>query len=223
VTELLDRRCHDALEPTCSLAPARCLLPFTKENPTMKRLLLVLGMIGALASNAAAQTPLYGWTLSNSTTDPFDNSGAVSGQPINAYLWYACNGPEGISAAEFDLAFSEGSGTVSSFTPLNAWLNAGTATHLLLADDCESAPILAGRIELEFGTSGSSLCIVPDSTDGNNVSVDCSWTANLWPNQTVGLTTGSAPPCDDRVSGTLCTRPVAVEPDTWGKVKSAYR
>ena len=53
--------------------------------------LLVLALT---ASPALAQFGMFGWTISNSTTNPFSNSGAIATDPANPfggslYLWIA--------------------------------------------------------------------------------------------------------------------------------------
>jgi hypothetical protein len=188
----------------------------------MKRLVVIPGLICTLLTGAVAEDQQYGWTISQSYYDPFDNFWVPVGLPIYAYLWLVCSEPNGMSAAEFALVFTEGSGTVYAFTAMNGFMNAGTATELLIATECPVGPVVVGQIHVQFG-SGAKLCIVPDS-NGINGTVDCAPNPSLWPNRTVGLSAWSAPPeCDDRIDGMLCYSPIAVETTSWGKVKSLYR
>ena len=91
--------------------------------------------------------PFFGWSISRSATDPFENtasSGIGSGQ---LYLWYYCTShPFGLATAEFDVG---GTIAVHSFTPMNGFLNAGDATHLLLAvGGCPWGPVVAGTFQV---------------------------------------------------------------------------
>jgi hypothetical protein len=89
-----------------------------------------------------------GWAISASTTDPFDNTGPIN-ESASLYLWFACdNVGRGIAVVEFDLAATNME--VTGFTPMNGFLNAGTATELLLAvGGCPMPLTLAGRIDVE--------------------------------------------------------------------------
>ena len=70
-----------------------------------------------------------------------------------------------------------------------------------------------------FGGPGS-LCVV-NSNNGIRVTVDCaSPTPAAWSLHAIGWDALTAPACADPVP--LCG-PVAVEPQSWGQVKSLYR
>ena len=189
----------------------------------MARTLALLMLSCVLATGAFAQEEFYGWTLSQSSADPFDNVGVLLGLPIYVYLWYYCSpNSQGMAAAEFAVEFSGGTGEIYSFELLAPWLNAGTATQLLLATECPPGPVLVARWHLQLDTA-IEFCIVPDSY-GINGSVDCSPYPSLHPNNTVGLTASKflPPTCDDRVGGELCFAPVSVEATSWGRVKALY-
>ena len=85
-----------------------------------------------------------------------ENIGPLGGTS-SLYLWFDCGVFNGLSAAEFDLG---GSGIdVVAFTPMNGFLNAGTATAFLLAvGGCPLEYVVAGRIDVEatVGVDGST-------------------------------------------------------------------
>jgi hypothetical protein len=89
----------------------------------------------------------FGWTISSSPTDPFENRAAAPLGTGQLYLWYYCtNELRGLASAEFDLG---GTMTVLNFTPMNGFINAGDATHLLLsAAGCPYGPVVAGAIQV---------------------------------------------------------------------------
>jgi hypothetical protein len=95
----------------------------------------------------------FAWSISSSSTDPHENIGPLGGT-ASLYLWLDCNntGTLGMAAAEFGLS---GSGLdVVAFTPMNGFLNAGTATELLIAvGGCPRGPLVAGRIDVEATVS----------------------------------------------------------------------
>jgi hypothetical protein len=93
----------------------------------------------------------FGWTISYSASEPDANTSSWGIGATELYLWYVCTDTaEGLSSAEFDLA---GSMTVLSFTPMNGFLNAGDATHLLLSvGGCPPGPVVAGVIQVSDPT-----------------------------------------------------------------------
>ena len=94
-----------------------------------------------------SQPDRFGWTISGSQTSPYENTAAAPGGTGQLYLWYVCGShPQGLASSEFDVG---GTIAVHSFTPLNGFLNAGDATHLLLAiGGCPMGPILAGTFQV---------------------------------------------------------------------------
>src|SRR4030095_5695876 len=96
----------------------------------------------------------------------FVNTGTPNGSLDTFYLWFACSS-EGMASAEMELIAP--AGTILAFNVMNGFLNAGTATHVLLAvGGCPQAPLIAGSV-LAFHTSSFAICI-----GGSNVTVDCS-------------------------------------------------
>jgi hypothetical protein len=65
----------------------------------------------------------YNFSISASSTDPFQNSSSPTGTVRNLYLWMTCT-DEAISAFEGD---ATGTLVVYGFTPLNGVMNIGGA------------------------------------------------------------------------------------------------
>jgi hypothetical protein len=183
----------------------------------MKRFLTIVSALclcAMMATSAFAQGPQYGWTVSHSSTDPLVNSGLPNGSTDNLFLWFYCS-TEGMSAAEFDVV-SLPPGNVLAFNPMNGYLNAGNATHLLLAvGGCPSAPVVAGSI-LILHFAPLAVCL-----EGARVTVDCSPNPQAWPSDVKGYADAGLPLCLSDSAG-LCT-PVSVEESSWGSIKSLYR
>ena len=181
----------------------------------MKRFFTILFVL-AFASGAYAGD--FGWTLSDSASDPLSNAGTAVAGLVNVYLWYYCtNTAEGLASAEFDVA---GSAAPLSFTPANGFLNAGGATNMLLAvGGCPGGPVMAGNfLVFDAVGVGFNLCPVASAANGLNVSVNCV-ALMTYPNDYIGYANDGSTPCtsiDD-----LCL--TAVETSSWGAVKCLYR
>ena len=183
-----------------------------KNISTILTILLSL----SLAGTAFAQNQ-YGWSISNSTTDPFSNTGTATNGVASLYLWYECSTLDGMSAAEFDIAAT---GTVSHLatTPTNGYLNAGGASNLLLAvGGCPAGPIIACNL-LVLDLPGE-LCIVASAANGENGTVDCQSVPTLFPNTTNGYSSTGGSTC---VHGNPLCEPDAVESFSWGTIKGLY-
>lgn len=138
----------------------------------MKSLLSISTVLLIAATPALGQNNFYGWTISSSSSNPDVNSGPVNPQPFSLYLWFKCSASGGMSAAEFDFAAPEGVLNFG-FSPMNGFLNAGSASHLLLAvGGCPTGPVVAGSWVL-FGQTPGDFCLV-SSANGYRVTVDCS-------------------------------------------------
>jgi hypothetical protein len=180
----------------------------------MKRSRMVAIVLGiALAMTSKASGGLYSWTISHSSTDPLINSGSPTGSVDTLFLWFFCS-HEGMSAAEMDLN-SVPLGQVLAFNSMNGYLNAGNATHLLLAvGGCPFAPVVAGSI-LTLHFAPLALCL-----EGANVTVDCSPNPLAWPHGRRGYADLGLPLC---LSDTEILCAVSVEQSSWGSIKSLYR
>lgn len=183
----------------------------------MKRVLTIAAALLVFAAPSFAQQK-YGWTISSSATDPNVNSGLTSPAPVSLFLWLACAaGPDGMSAAEFNLSTPAGLLNFG-FTTMNGFLNAGGSSNLLLAvGGCPTGPVVAGSWTF-FGTQAGDICIVP-SGGGVRATVDCNTSVpGVWPIEAVGYGYGTS---GDSCREALCI--VSVEPSSWGSVKSLYR
>lgn len=184
----------------------------------MKRFLTIWVFVCLLAAAPAAFAQnTYGWTISSSNSDPFVNTGSVTGAPLALYLWLQCAQPAGMSAAEFD--FQTPPGVLNfGFTAQNGFLNAGGNSNLLLAvGGCPTGPVSAGVWNV-FNTAAGTYCLVNSAANGIRVTVDCDpINPQGWPIGAKGFAVDGASSCDE----SLCI--ISVEPTSWGEVKSLYR
>jgi hypothetical protein len=175
-----------------------------------------------LTAVAAPAQNYYGWTISNSATNAFSNSGPIAPGPSmfagNLYLWFACNSADGATGAEFAVEERRGAGLPTAFTPTNIIFDPPALPDVLVLFPCTNAPILAGAFSVgpDAFTPDIELCIVP-SSNNLNVTVDCSGVA--WPNTSIGFAKTGGGTCVDE----LCQMPVSVESGTWGRMKGLYR
>lgn len=184
----------------------------------MHRMATIVAFVAVVwASPAHTQGQSYGWTISNSNTNPLANSGSVTGGPQTLYLWLNCATPEGMTAAEFDLQLP--GGVVNfGFNPQNGFLNAGTSGSLMLAvGACPTGPVIAGSWNV-FNSIAGDYCLVASGGSGQLTTVDCDVvTPTAWPVTQRGYGTGGVAACTQD----LCV--VSVEPTTWGQLKTLYR
>jgi hypothetical protein len=197
----------------------------------MKRFVTMLAVAALFVAPAAmaqdgAYDGEYGWTISNSSTDPFSNFGAPdfsTGTPL-IYLWLQCANVDGASAAEFDVS-PAGFVAVFGFSAVPPFLNGGPdATHLQLVLGCEGGMTLVGSFVANASYNGD-ICLVPSAANGYNVSVDCGAASfGKHQNNTIGFSmNGTADPaCSDLTVDGLCTT-VSVEENSWGAIKGLYR
>lgn len=199
---------------------------------TIVALLLLL----VAPSGVLAQSGYYGWSISASNTNPFDNNppNPGAGAPF-LYLWYlgGCYpgppGSEGVSAAEFRIVSANCNWSVLAFTPMNGFLNASTDTpgatgfDLLLATACTStSAIVAGSIIMSADGSPGKVGLGLSNLNGIASGVDCVlFQEQPWPAKMrfVGYATQDAGAPQDH--GNDCTT-TSVNAETWGKVKSLY-
>jgi len=164
-----------------------------------------------MATNAKAA--IYSWTVSKSAVDPLITSGLPTGGVDTLFLWFYC-GDEGMSAAEMTLE-STPPGQLIGFNVMNGYLNAGTATNLLLAvGGCPNGPVVAGSI-LILHFAPLSVCL-----NGANVTVDCSANPHAWPHDRLGYTDLALPLC---LSDSFNFCETSIEQSSWGTIKSLYR
>ncbi len=184
----------------------------------MKRIVTFASILTLLFAFAAGAEE-YGWTISDSPTNPLSNTGTlIPGGLQSLYLWLYCG--DGMAAAEFRFeSDNPGSNIILVTTTQNGFLNAGTTTDLLLAvGGCPTGPVVAAEI-LVLALAPSNFCLVPDAL-GIIGTVDCSPSPQVWPIQQIGYSnTGALPSCNDE----LCPDPTAVEQNSWGGVKGLFR
>jgi hypothetical protein len=138
----------------------------------------------------------------------------------NLYLWLDCNvsGTLGMAAAEMDVVELRGAGAPISFGPLNGFLNAGSATALLLAvGGCPSGPILAGAFTVgpDQFVPDIEICLVPSAANNRNITVACGGIG--FNNDVVGFA---------KTGGVSCYQPCLVDvvvDESGGRVKSLFR
>ena len=192
----------------------------------MKRFMTIL-VVAMLAVVPAAMAQNFGWTVSNSTTDPLSNTGPIGAGPSmfagNLYLWLFCDGTGfGMAAMEADVVELRGGGAPTGFGVLNGFLNAGTATALLLAvGGCPTGPVLAGAFSVgpDAFLPDIEICLVPSAANNRSITVACGGSG--FNNNVIGFAKTSAASCVDGDSSTLCG--VSVESSTWGQIKGLYR
>ncbi|HMB71584.1 MAG TPA: hypothetical protein VKU85_19900 [bacterium] len=187
----------------------------------MKALMTIAACVFLTAVAAPAQN-YYGWTISNSTTDPLSNSGPIAPGPSafsgNLYLWFACNSGDGAIGAEFAVEERRGAGLPTAFSPAFPILNPPPLPDVLILFPCSNAPVLAGvfSVGADAFVPDIELCIV-QSSNGLNVTVDCNGVA--WPNTSVGFAKTGGGTCVEE----LCQMPVSVDRSSWGRMKGLYR
>jgi hypothetical protein len=191
----------------------------------MKRFLTILAVaMLAVAPAAMAQPTSFGWTVSNSTVTALSNVGPIAPGPSmfagNLYLWLYCGTPAGMAAAEFDVVELRGGGAPTGFTPMNGFLNAGTATAMLLAvGGCPTGPVLAGSFSVgpDAFLPDIEICLVPSVANNRNITVECGTGLGVG-NLVQGFAKTSPASCS---VADLC--PTSVEENTWGSIKGLYR
>lgn len=185
----------------------------------MKRIVTIVSALSLLLTAQAMAEP-YGWTLSLSNSDPMANTGATFPGFGTVYLWLNCTtplDPGGAAAFGAEVGFT-GFSTIAGFTPSAGVLNAGSATHPLLAiGGCPVGPVVVGSFTV-IGVSGT-MCL-GTVADPDVITVDCDLiTPTEFPSAVIGMDNAGGVPCS---TGTQCPL-ISVEANTWGSVKSLYR
>ena len=183
-------------------------------------LVLVLAVVLVLVSSPA-QGREFGWTLSSSLTDPFENTGLPTPGVVYIYLWYTCtNTTEGLGSAEFDICSDIGTLPLT-FTPFTPWVFIRDPGYVLIfAPDCPLGPVPVGWFLFVDPGSGIQAYMCPSAANGLNISVNCI-ELDVYPNDTIGYASDGSPAptnCDYDLCGLI-----AVQSSNWGNVKSLYR
>ncbi len=162
--------------------------------------------------------------LSASASDPFVNSGPVTGSTTDIYLWLVCEESGTFDDfTVFELAFAPPPGVVNlGYEPM-AGLNAGDDTHILQAICCcPTWPLVVGVWHVANPVAGS-YCIVPAPNGAFTVWVDCNdqWGRPAQVRQ-IGYAAGGGTATCIQTEGFACG-PTSVEPTSWGRLKTLYR
>jgi len=191
----------------------------------MKRILTIAFALSLVATGAFAQGEDYGWSISDSDTDPGANVGApVGGLPFNLYLWLSCTGAfDGWASMEADVQLAGAGGPLLlGTTALNGALNAGSGTLLQLAvGGCPEEAFLAASFSVfDAAGLGVDMCLIDSSGPDNwNVTVDCDpLNATAHQNAVTGYSSSGGAPCVLGECGI-----VSVEDASWGSIKGLYR
>ncbi|MFN8176931.1 MAG: hypothetical protein U0167_03355 [bacterium] len=167
----------------------------------------------------------YLWELSFSAASYGVHTSPPRPGTVPVYLWFACAAADGMSVAEFAV-HTEGALSVLDFTPMNGFLNAGTATELLLSvGGCPHGQILAGVFTMLDPTgAGGSACFAGSAAHDLNVTVECTPIEPMaYENGYTGVSTDGSAPCSVTAGGYGGCGPLSVEVSTWGSVKTSYR
>jgi hypothetical protein len=173
-----------------------------------------------MAATANAQQR-YGWTVSQSPSDPCVNEGAfAAGGLVTLFLFYTYNSPDGMSAADISVVVNPpGALNIFGFNVANGFLNAGTSTNLLLAiGGCPSGPIQAGNWPAFSSVAAWEFCL-----GGLNSTVNCDPLPVITANDHKGFSNNGFPRSCQVGMNDDCSPIVSVEDASWGSIKSLYR
>ena len=184
-----------------------------------------------LAASSHADQP-YGWTISASSTDAFQNTAVPTMGMRTYYLHLVCSSVppfpdgtdryDGMSGAEFGLSY-DGITAVSLYARLPFIIVGGDFYNLQLAvGGCASNGVVA---DITVWDLPGTICFTTDSQGVMGV-VDCEMAdPTMWPFDFIGLSTTGSAPCSE---GVLCSPlPVSAggppEVQSWSRVKAMYR
>lgn len=196
----------------------------------MKRLFTFLAVLALMAMpvGASAQSNAYGWSLSASAADPFQNQAPLVPGVATVTLWYVCADlppdwePDGMSAAEFDVVSTNPANVFLSASALAPFLNAGTGFNLLLAvGGCPQGPLPAVSV-LTLMNADGGWNLAPSSVTGVKGTVDCTTSPILWDIDWIGCFFGTSGQPGGKGTPPFC-EPVSVEESSWGTIKGLYR
>lgn len=193
----------------------------------MNRFQTILAVLAVLllASSALAVNEPYTWTISESSTDPFANSGAFVPGVQLIYLWLACcNLPDpiqdGTSGAVFGFVNKDPNNIIIASTAVNGFVNFGDGIDLILGvEGCPCGPVVAVQI-LVLNNFPAGYAIGP-GFKGQEVTADCEPERNLYPIAWIGYSNTGKPP---QTKGEICKEdPTPVDNSSFGQVKVLYR
>lgn len=191
---------------------------------------LILALLLFWPVSAFAQlSPLdYGWTLSASSTDPFENVGPAVSDTLSLYLWLTCARPAtgGVLSARLalstiadlvDFAPSPGVGRTAEFP----------ADLDLTFTDCPTGLLLVGRCRLWSPTTSEYVvCLQPSLPNLLFGTIGCATSSLPRPGAKLGYRAGgSGEPCSTQpefFSNGSCVPNVGVDQESWGRIKGSY-
>jgi hypothetical protein len=158
----------------------------------------------------------FGWTLSESPTDPRVHIGDPTHEDPFIYLWYYCSAPAGEGLVGADFQFNVDGGIFLDAVPMNGFLLNRVGPRVTLTSaTCQMPPVLAARLNVrDYPTMSVCLdeCTPRSSTDCVGTKYGIYF---------VGHSTWPRIPCQ---SPTLCSDlPQSVEETSWGAIKGYYR
>lgn len=164
-------------------------------------------------------------TLSASASDPFVNSGPVSGSTLDLYLWLVCeeSGLDGVWSVSCEFTPPPGVVTLG-FDPLGGCLNAGDDTDVLLAiPGCPQGPQTLG-VWYVMSTMSGSYCLGPHPEWGLATGTYCDCLSCFTPGRVrqIGYAAGGGTATCIQTEGFACG-PTSVDPSSWGRVKALFR
>jgi len=205
------------MSPRAAAALAAARLRLEARTLMVRQILLVIPFVLSASAAVFAGDAPYGWTISASSTEPFENTDAATFTNRTVYLWISCSSPGFTTyAAEFDIV-STGI-THLQTTVLFPWLNAGGTSDLLLANDCSSGLQLVATFDI-IDLPGS-MCITPSAANGRMGTLDCP-TLLFWPIEWIGYDNTGGVPCSNGTA--TCDGTTSVARGSWGRIKSVYR
>lgn len=181
-------------------------------RPFLLSLLLAPALVLAVADPAVGQGGLnpYGWTLSSSDSDPYENAGPLPvGAPFTLYLWLACS-TEGWSFAEMRIESRIPPLLMLGIVPRPGIVIVGDTIFpdvRLAVGGCPTGPMLVAELLcILFAPGHGEICIVPSSA-GNRFTVDCSVPAEEFPFRAIGFGSDGPPSgtCADGDPWLLCS------------------
>ena len=173
----------------------------------------------------------YGWTLSDSSTDPFSVEGAASADTLTLYLWLYCAKPGtgGVATAKFGF-YTSGALQYAQFTPEPGVVNSATGSTVfdLALPGCPTGAFLVGELRLSVVEDVYFVCLEPHEPVGDFVTVGCTLT-DPEGNAFLGYNAGGPKGCSNDpdfffggIFGEPCEPTTSVSSSTWGTVKASY-
>jgi hypothetical protein len=186
-------------------------------------------IVPALVFATEAVLPDFGWTISESATDPLDNFGPATTDTLTLYLWLYCTDSStgGVSGATLWLNYDPNL-EVFPFEPQSGVVHSGSLVWELdlSLPDCPPGSFLAGSFKVRplVGSGYFELCLQGDiAGSGPSTSYGCAAPNVPRDNATIGYGAGYVP-CIGYADffDHNCFPAVPVIPNSWGRIKAHY-